>query len=446
MLLIILLSVVVTTPSSAQRRVSQGLFEYTTDADGNRHGLYRMFFDYKHRNVSYSGNYVHGIPEGIHKSYDSPGVIGSEVTYRKGKEVEHKYYGPIVKYGNTVRGVYNHEIYRPNGVTIKYEWRKDKNKLVQVMGELPNGKGSWSQIYPEDIEDRIAIYTERYFGNDTTYRWYGYSTDKKQLYRKEAKGYVREYSEDGTVIQQIGDDYGATRDASTGSRTNYKKDVNIDRTLEEWDEDGKHYSKYFYPEKAYYAEESLYKGDNSSNQKLVYTLRTAEDGENARLEYFPDDSNLHKYVLYHNGEKILTYYVCNTLDRFVGSGTNIGSQAVPIFSQYSMVNGSESGLNNYLKSAVVVVREAFPAEVFKKFDFNWTGDIVAMFDNAGNWVVSPYLSQIPKKPADEDFKNLMQEVEKFKDLYADSRQRYGYAKLGDTKYLFSQRTELTAVQ
>lgn len=270
--------------SEAQNKVVDGVLEYTTDADGNRHGLYQMYFEFSRRNVSYSGNFEHGLKVGLHKCYDRPGVLSSETVYRKGKEVEHKYYGNIVKFGNSVRGVYEHVIYKDNGVTVKYEWHEDKNKLVQVCGELPNGKGEWSQIFPKDVEDRIPLYTEKYFDNDTTYVWFGYSTDKKQLSRKFADGYLREYDQDGNIIQQHGSDVGIGADTETRGKTNYKKNVNADRTLEEWDEDGIHYAKSFYPDLGKYSEERLDKGKDYPDIVRIYTLRTAKDGESACIK------------------------------------------------------------------------------------------------------------------------------------------------------------------
>lgn len=401
---------------TAQRRVSHSLYEYSTDGDGNRHGVYKMFFDEQHRNVCYVGSYSHGIPIGIHKSYASPGVIGFETTYQNGKELERKYYGEIKKFGNVVRGIYRREVFNNKGELIGiWNWYSDKSKLIQTHGELANAKGTWSQVYPSDVESRIPVYTEKYVGNDTTYIWYGYSTDKVQLYRKTAKNYIREYDQDGNIVKQEGIDYGCTSMMNAG-KTNYKMDVNEDRTREEWDENGVHYVKEHYPQFREYEYEKLDKYDKKGVYGAVniYYSLTAEDGESIKVESYPG-----KYKLYHNGEHILTYYIAG-----IGSRT--------ILSYNNMVGhfGNAAAYQPFVEMAL----EIFPRDIFRRFDIKFNGQIWAMFDNKGNWVISPGYSDVVVSNESDDLKEAVSQIglETIK-----KNNHYGYIKIGTNKNKFS---------
>lgn len=418
-LIMLLLCMVMCIQLEAQNRVSQSLSEYTTDADGNRHGVYKLFFDYFHDNISYIGNYSHGIPVGVHKSYERPGVIQMETTYQNGKEIERKYYGNIKKYGNVVRGVYLRELFNSKGDVIGiWRWHADKNQLVQTLGELANKNGIWSQVYPADVEDRIPNYTEKYVGNDTTYIWYGYSTNKVQLYRKTAPNYLREYDQDGMIVKQEGLDFGhsSENDMLPSGISNYKKDVNIDRTREEWDENDVHYVKEYYPEHGEYEYEILYKRDNNGGLGTnVYYILTAKDGETIKVEYYPGN----KHVLYHNGERILTYYIA-------------GIRHNPILSHRIMVRGI--GKAARYQPFVDMALKIFPREVFRKFNIEYNGQIWAMFNDNGDWVISPGYNNNLVSMEDEKFKDIVSQI----GLATIKRNlNCGYIKVGTDKSMFS---------
>lgn len=144
--------------------------------------------------------------------------------------------------------------------------------------------------------------------------------------------------------------------------------------------------------------------------------------------------------MYHHGEKVLTFYVLEGLNRI--AGTN----AKPVFSQYNMIKKPDYRLNDALKSVILKQKEIFPASVFERFDFKFSGDIMAMIDNSGNWLVSPYLSKVPNKPEDEDFLNIMKEVDSIKKSQQNSTSLYGYSKIGDNKYVFSLTAGFTPVE
>ena len=417
----LLICMMICFQSEAQNKVTQDFSEYTTDADGNRHGVFKTFFDYWHNNVSYVGSYSHGIPVGVHKSYDSPGVIAMETTYQNGKELERKYYDNIKKFGNVIRGISKRELFNSKGDLVGiWQWHADKNQLVQTFGELPGKKGTWSQVYPADVEDRIPTYTEKYVGNDTTYIWYGYRTDKVQLYRKTAPNYLREYDQNGNIVKQNGLDYGdSSSNTHSSGISNYKKDVNDDRTREEWDENEVHYVKEHYPDygEQRYVYEILYqRGDGILDTYVYYTL-TAKDGETIKVENYPEDN---KYVLFHNGERILTYYIAG-----IGSGQ-------PILAHHIMVKGT--GKAARYQPFVDMALKIFPREIFRKFDIKYNGQIWAMFDDKGNWVISPGYSNSIVSNESEDFKNIVSQIGL--DTIKKNRNS-GYVKIGTNKSLFS---------
>lgn len=176
-------------------------------------------------------------------------MIAIEITYSSnGKEQERKYYDKIKKLGNYVRGLRCRELFNNNGDMIgKWEWDNDAGKMIQVRGELADGKGLWSQVMPKEREDRTPLYTEWYFNNDTTYTWYGYKDNKLSLQSKSAPNYLRRYDENGNITEQYGNDFGVSSAVANG-KINYVKTVDADKTTEEWDEDGTHYSKGIYPD------------------------------------------------------------------------------------------------------------------------------------------------------------------------------------------------------
>lgn len=428
----------------AQKKVSYDKYEYEVDAEGNRHGLYQVFCELWHENVAYTGTYSHGIPTGVHKRYDSPGVIGSETTYRNGKEAEHKYYGNVKKNGVVVRGVTEHAIYKDNGAVIKSAWSNADNKMRPKSGELTGSKGTWTQIYPDEIEMGVPLYYEKYFDNDTTWSWYGYAADKKQLYQKSAPNYRRVWDEEGNLLISEGFESGGSQGIDGSGKENYMVNVNADRKQEEWDENGLHYIKETYPDLGGFSHEELNVKDTSGDERTIYIVRQTPDGETLKIEFCPEEEcskYIRKKKMYLDGELFLTLYTQEW-------GLN-DRDYKPLFSQYYIINGSQpsSVSRTYkMKDAIKKIADVFPKDVFAKFNIGISGEIMALKDGNDNRLISPYVAEYNNKgvltdylPEDEEFVELLMEANLKPDPETKKMPARGNMVVDGTGYILSWR-------
>lgn len=399
---------------SAQRHEVTDYVDNYYDADGNRHGYCKLFFapHLAYKKVSSEGNWVHGVKDGIHKNYTSPGVIESQYTYVMGKPIHEKHWDWVILNGDRVRRVIRETEYNKDGSKIikKLEWNPKTSELVTTYGPLPNGKGYFStSIYPLDGED-LPRYSEKYNGNDTTYTWFDKS--KSILAEKTIieKNFRISYDTSGNII------FSSNGDGA--SKRNYKKTSAFGETTEEWEEGDVKYIR------------QIIERDDYTES----TLRCIEDGKSRDIEFTITDNATNDKFLYKDSKPSVglqqrDYYKNDELLLSIVFSPRSGGKGISVRQLLGMGPASSS-----LAREVRPVTDMFvPQEIAQLFKFSISdGIVVTAMSSPYTFFTTDYETA---RKLDPEFGKI-----------SAPRKYIGFAKTGDVRYVFDfsgKKTQLT---